>query len=83
MQKVILLLIPTKCFVDTREVATQKYEICSKLTIKKPGQRHCCRSGVLNIKFDCISYLLVLFLLLTLSMYLFAGTKFHEILHIK
>ena len=30
----------------------KRCEIYSKLTIKKPGQHHCCRSGVLFISFE-------------------------------
>ena len=42
-------------------------EICSKLTIKTPEQRHCRRSGVFIINFEHMSHLVVMFLLLTLN----------------
>ena len=44
-----------------------KSEICSKLTIKTPGQRHRRRSSVFIVKFEHISYLFLIFLLLTLN----------------
>ena len=40
---------------------------CSKLTIKTPEQRHWRRSGVFIENFEHISYLAVVFLLLTLN----------------
>ena len=39
-------------------------EICSKLTIKIPGRR----SGIFIVKFEHISHLVLVFLLLTLNM---------------
>ena len=42
-------------------------EICSKLTIETPERAHWCRSGVFIVNFEHISYLFLLFLLLTLS----------------
>ena len=42
-------------------------EICSKLTIKTLERRHWYRSGVFNVNFEHISYLVLVFLLLTLS----------------
>ena len=42
-------------------------EICSKLTIKTPEQRQRCRSGVLIDNFEHVSYLVLVFLLLTLN----------------
>ena len=47
--------------------------MCSKLTIKTPGRRQWRRSGVFAVSFEHISYLFVVFPLLTLSMYLFPG----------
>ena len=41
-------------------------EICSKLTIKTPKQRHWRRSGVFIVNFEHISHLAPVFLLLTL-----------------
>ena len=51
----------------------KRCEMCSKLTIKTPGRRQWRRSGVFAVSFEHISYLFVVFPLLTLSMYLFAG----------
>ena len=42
-------------------------EICSKLTIKTPGQRNWSRSGVFNIDFEQISNIALIFPLLTLN----------------
>ena len=42
-------------------------EICSKLTIKTPEQRHWRRSGVFIVNFEHISHLALVFLLLTLN----------------
>ena len=47
--------------------------MCSKLTIKTPERRQGRRSGVFVVSFEHISHLFVVFPLLTLSMYLFAG----------
>ena len=41
-------------------------EICSKLTIKTPEQRHLRRSGIFIVNFEHISHLVLVFLLLTL-----------------
>ena len=62
----------SKSTIKARE---EGIRICSKLTVKTPGQRQCCRSGVINVKFERILLLLLVFLLLTLSMYLFAGME--------
>ena len=48
-------------------INTTRWEICSKLTIKIPKRRQWRRSGNF-INFEHISYLVVVFLLLTLSM---------------
>ena len=45
----------------------------SKLTIKTPDQRHWHRSGVFIANFEHISHFDLVFLLLTLNMYLPAG----------
>ena len=45
----------------------KRCEICSKLIIKTPDQRHWHRSGVFIIRFEQISHLSLLFLLLTLN----------------
>ena len=42
-------------------------EICSKLTIKIPERHHWPRSGIFIVNFEHISYLVLVFLLLTLS----------------
>ena len=42
--------------------ARKRREICSKLTIKRPEQRHCRRSGVFIVKFEHVSHLLLVFL---------------------
>ena len=47
--------------------------MCSKLTIKNPEQRHWRRSGVFILNFEYISHLVLLFLLITLNMYLPVG----------
>ena len=48
-----------------------KFEICSNLTIKTPERRHSGvewrRSGVFIVNFEHISYLVLVFLLSTLS----------------
>ena len=41
----------------------RKCEICSKLTIKTPEQRHWRCSGVLNVNFEHVSHLFLMFLL--------------------
>ena len=48
-------------------------EICSKQTIKTPERRHWRRSGVFIVKFEHISHLFLVFLLLTLNMQMPAG----------
>ena len=69
-----LLSIPSIYFlkVNNRNTRT-KCEICSKLTIKTPERRHWRPSGVLIVKFEHISHLVLVFLLLTLNMQLPAG----------
>ena len=41
--------------------------ICSKLTIKIPERRYWPRSGVFTVKFEHVSHLVLVFLLLTLN----------------
>ena len=53
--------------VNNRNTRT-RCEICSKLTIKTPQQRHWRRSGVFNVNFEHISHLVLVLLLLTLNM---------------
>ena len=50
------------------------FEICSKLTIKTPERRHCRRSGVFIVKFENISHIFLVFLLLNLNKQMLAGT---------
>ena len=45
-----------------------RYEECSKLTIKTSERRTLRRSGVFIVNFEHISYLVLVFLLLTLNM---------------
>ena len=45
----------------------KRCEICLKLTIKTPEQRHWRRSGVFTVNFEHISHLFLLFLSLTLK----------------
>ena len=45
------------CLKLTVETLEQKCEICSKLTIKTPKQRHWHRFGVFVVNFEHISYL--------------------------
>ena len=52
--------------VNNRNTRT-RCEICSKLTIKTPEQRQWRRSGVFIVDFEHIPYLVLVFLLLTLS----------------
>ena len=52
----------------------KRCKICSKLTIKTPERRQWSHSGVFSVKFEHISHLaLVVFLLLTLNMYMPTG----------
>ena len=48
-------------------------ELCSKLTTKTSGQCHCSRSDVFIFNFEHFSYLELMFLLLTLRKFWFAG----------
>ena len=45
--------------VNNRSTRTRG-EICLKLTIRTPEQRHCCHSGVFFVNFEHISYLALL-----------------------
>ena len=58
--------------VNNRNTRT-RCEICSKLTIKTAERRHWRRSGVFIANFEHILHLVLVFLLLTLNMYLPAG----------
>ena len=60
-----------KCSKSTIKPLEEGVKICSKLTIKTPEQRQWRRSGVFNVKFEHIFRLPLVFLLFTLSMYLF------------
>ena len=48
-------------------------EVCSKLTVKTPERCQWRLSGVIIVNFEHISHLVLVFLLLTLNMYLLAG----------
>ena len=48
----------------------EQNEICSKLTIKTPEQRNRHRSGVVIVNFEQISQIALVFLLLTLTIYM-------------
>ena len=52
--------------VNNRNTRTMS-EICSKLTIKTPEQRHLRRSGVFIVNFEHTLYHVLPFLLLTLN----------------
>ena len=52
--------------VNSRNTRTS-CEICSKLTVKTPQQRHWRRSGVFIVNFEHIPYLVLASLWLTLS----------------
>ena len=54
---------------NKEKIHYQKCEICSKFKMKTPEWRH---SGVFIANFEQSLHLLIVFLLLTLSMYLFA-----------
>ena len=58
----------TKATIYLFQVNTRKRcKICSKLSIKTSERRHYRRSGVFIINFEHISYLFLVFLLLTLN----------------
>ena len=68
-QKVLKRLLPAGIYllkVNNRNTR-KRCEICSKLTIKTPNRRQWRRSGVFIVNFKHISYLVLVFLLLTLS----------------
>ena len=52
--------------VNNRNTRT-RCEICSKLAIKIPERHHWPRSGIFIVNFEHISYLVLVFLLLTLN----------------
>ena len=53
--------------------------MCSELTIKTPERCHRRRSGVFIVTFEHISHLFLVFLLLTLYKYMFAGNVVYEL----
>ena len=59
--------------------ARTRCEMCSKLTVYTPEQRYWHRSGVFIVNFEHISHLVLMFLLLTLNMYLLAGSALENI----
>ena len=54
-------------FKFTNRNTRKRCEICSKLTIKKPGRRQWHRSGNFLVNFEHISHLFLVFLLVTLN----------------
>ena len=56
--------------------ARKRCEICSKLIIKRPKWRQLCFSGVFIVNFEHTWYLFLVFLLLTLSIYVFSDVKY-------
>ena len=69
------LLFPAGIYlfiVNNRNTKT-KCQICSKLTIKTPKQRHWWRSHVFIVNFEHISHLVLVLLLLSLNISLPAG----------
>ena len=69
-------------FKDDNRNTRTKGKICSKLTIKTPERRHWRRSGVFIVNFEHISYLVLVFLLSTLSREMPTGidTNFRSLL---
>ena len=65
-------LIYSTTSVDSRNTR-KRCEICLELTIKIPERRHLGHFGVVFVEFEHISNLFLLFLLLTLRMYLPSG----------
>ena len=64
------------CSILMIEELEKCFGICSKLTIITPEQCHWRRSSVFIVNHEHNSHLSLLFLLLTLSMYLCAGMSF-------
>ena len=60
---------------DNKRNTRVRCKIYSKLTKKTPERRQWCRSGVFIVNFEHLSYLFLLFLLLTLSSLMPAGKK--------
>ena len=58
--------------VNNRNTRT-RCEICSKLTMRIPEQRHWRPSAIFIVNFEHISHLVLVFLLLTLSRSMSAG----------
>ena len=54
------------CKVNNRNTRT-RCEVCSKLTIKTPAQRHYCRSFVFIVNFGHLLHLVLMFPLLILN----------------
>ena len=66
-------LVGTYLFQVNNRNTRKRSEICSKLTVTTPEWRQ--QSGVFSDNFEHISHLFLVFLLLTFSIYLFAGMK--------
>ena len=64
----------THLFKANNRNTRKRKEICSKLTIKQTRTMSRRRFGVFVVNFEHISHLFLVFLLLALSMYLFAGS---------
>ena len=60
------------CSKSTIKTLEERIKICPDLTLIRPERRHWRRSGLINVKSGHILLLLTVFLLLTLSMFLFA-----------
>ena len=58
----------------------KRCEICSKLRIKTPERRHWLHSSVFIVKFQNISHIFPVFLLLNLNSWMFAGCFFFFLL---
>ena len=73
---------PSKLFLFTvnNRNTKKRCEICSKLITKTLERRHWHRSGVFIVNFEHIPHLFLVFLLLTLSMHLFAGIFISQII---
>ena len=76
-------LIPAKKYmlkVSNRNTR-KRCEICSKTTIKRPERSHWRRSGVFIVNFKHISFLFLMFLLLTLNSLVFVVMWYLERIH--
>ena len=58
MWEKIIAPIKRRIEKSNRDTRTRR-EICSKLTIKTPERRYCCRSGVFIVNFEHISHFVI------------------------